>query len=196
MRRATVMTNTRKRANGNGSKATVASSKSEHTVSDSTETLRAQLAVTDKEFLAMGELGAMYYGQGLLDKAQTIFEGLVELDPESPAAHSALGALYTRREMFDEAIPHLDRAVQLSPAEIAPYVNLAEIYIRLQEPEAAVENLKMAIALDPDEQSPAANRARAMALGIAEALRARGIIEGEPTPVKKPGGRASRSQTT
>lgn len=172
------MTTTVKRANGNGSKATNASSKLEHPADTSS---RTRLAVTDKEFLAMGELGAMYYGQGLLDKAQTIFEGLVELDPESAAARSALGALYTRREMFDEAVPHLTRAVALAPAEIAPYVNLAEIYIRREEPEAAVENLKKAIALDPDEQSPAANRARAMALGIAEALRARGIIEGEPT---------------
>jgi hypothetical protein len=35
--------------------------------------------------------------------------------------------------------------------------------------------LKKAIALDPKEADPAANRARAMAFGLAEALKAHGV---------------------
>jgi hypothetical protein len=41
--------------------------------------------------------------------------------------------------------------------------------------------LKRAIALDPQEKDPGANRARAMALGIAEALKAQGVTEPQRT---------------
>lgn len=123
----------------------------------------------------MGQMGAMYYQQGILDKAQAIFEGLVEIDPSSAAAHSALGALLTRTERFADAMLHLDRAVELDPEQIAPYVNRAEIFIKQGRAENAVADLKQAIALDPREKDPAANRARAMALGIAEALKASGV---------------------
>ena len=138
-------------------------------------TPRERLGVTPDEFREMGSIGAMYYEQGNLTKAQAIFEGLVEMDPSSAAAHSALGALLTRREQFADALPHLDRAVELDPQQIAPYVNRAEIFIKQGRAQEAVENLKQAIALDPKEADPAANRARAMAYGIAEALKAHGV---------------------
>lgn len=131
--------------------------------------------VTPEEFREMGRIGAMYYEQGSLTKAQAVFESLVELDPSSAAAHSALGALFTRRERYEDALPHLDRAVELDPGQIAPYVNRAEIFIRQGRAQEAVENLKKAIALDPKEADPAANRARAMAYGLAEALKAHGV---------------------
>jgi len=137
--------------------------------------LRGRLGVSEQEFRAMGQMGAMYYQQGVLDKAQAIFEGLVEMDPASAPAHSALGALLTRTEQFDEAMRHLDRAVELDSGQIAPYVNRAEIFIKQGRAERAVADLKQAIALDPLERDPAANRARAMALGIAEALKASGV---------------------
>jgi tetratricopeptide (TPR) repeat protein len=142
---------------------------------DGAHALRERLGLSAREFQELGEMGAMYYRHGNLEKARTIFEGLVELDPDSAAAHAALGALLTRTEQFPEALEHLDRAVELDPSEIAPYVNRAEILIRQGRAEAAVENLKKAVALDPQEKDPAANRARAMALGLAEALKARGI---------------------
>lgn len=131
--------------------------------------------VTPEEFREMGRIGAVYYEQGSLTKAQAVFESLVELDPSSAAAHSALGALLTRREQYADALPHLDRAVELDPKQIAPYVNRAEIFIRHGRAQEAVENLKSAIALDPKEKDPAANRARAMAFGLAEALKAHGV---------------------
>jgi tetratricopeptide (TPR) repeat protein len=145
------------------------------TESERAQAARERLGVSPEEFRAMGQMGAMYYHQGLLEKARTIFEGLVEIDPDSSAAHSALGALHTRTEQFEEALRHLDRAVALDPEQIAPYVNRAEIFIKQGRAEEAVENLKRAIALDPQEKDPGANRARAMALGIAEALKAQGV---------------------
>lgn len=129
-----------------------------------------ELGITAQEFQAMGNVGAMYYEQGHLEKAQTIFEGLVELDPESAVAQSALGALFTRKREDDAALVHLDKAIALDERQIAPLVNRAEVYLRQRRFEAAVADLKRAIELDPQESDPGANRGRAMILGIYQAI--------------------------
>ena len=136
-----------------------------------TQTVREKLNISPQEFTEMGRVGAMYYQQGNFDKARTIFEGLVELDPESANAHSALGGLLTLQQEDEKAVEYLTKAVQLNPSQIAPYVNLGEIYIRQQKIEDAVANLKKAIELDPDEKDAGANRARAMVLGIYQVIK-------------------------
>lgn len=136
-----------------------------------TETVREKLNISPQEFYEMGRIGAMYYQQGNFDKARTIFEGLVELDPESANAHSALGGLLTLQQEDETAVEHLKKAVELDPSQIAPYVNLGEIYIRQQKIEDAVANLKKAIELDPSETDAGANRARAMVLGIYQVIK-------------------------
>jgi tetratricopeptide (TPR) repeat protein len=135
------------------------------------QTIREKLNISPQEFMEMGRVGAMYYQQGNFEKARTIFEGLVELDPDSANAHSALGGLLTLQQEDESAIGHLKRAVELDPSQIAPYVNLGEIYIRQQKIEDAVGNLKKAIELDPDEKDAGANRARAMVLGIYQIIK-------------------------
>ena len=114
----------------------------------------------------MGRIGAMHYQQGNLDKARTIFEGLVELDPFSGDARSALGAVLTLQQEDELAEQHLTKAVEIDPEGIAPHVNLGEVFIRRQRIEDAMVHLRKAIELDPNETDPGANRARAMVLGI------------------------------
>ena len=133
---------------------------------DNSQTIREQLQVSPEEFQEMGRIGAMYYQRGNFEKARTIFEGLVELDPQSANAHSALGALLTLQQEDKRAVEHLQKAIELNPEQIAPYVNLGEIFIRQEKIEDAVKNLKKAIELDPEEKDSGANRARAMVLGI------------------------------
>jgi Flp pilus assembly protein TadD len=129
-----------------------------------------KLKMSNEEFQAIGEIGAMFYEQGNLEKAQTIFEGLVEINPNSDAAHSALGALLTKRRDDENALVHLNKAIELNDLQIAPFVNRAEVYLRRQRFETAVADLKRAIELDPQEKDAGANRARAMVLGIYQAI--------------------------
>jgi tetratricopeptide (TPR) repeat protein len=148
---------------------------------DQSTNVRDLLGISKEEFDAMGGIGAMFYEQGCLEKAQIIFEGLVELDPESHEAHSALGALYTRIEKDQEALIHLDRAISLNKKQIEPYVNRAEVRLRQagaqqEEIELAIEDLNRAIELDPNGDDAAANRARAMVMAIYETLKFQGVI--------------------
>ncbi len=55
-------------------------------------------------------------------------------------------------------------------------MNRAEVRLRQQQGEAAVADLKRAIELDPRQKNPAANRARAMVMGIHDALEAKGVM--------------------
>lgn len=140
-------------------------------------TFKIKLNVTNDEFIEMGRVGAMFYEQGNIEKARTIFEGLVELDPDSAAAHSALGAVFTIMQDDQRAIGSLEKAIELNPKQIAPYVNLGEVFIRKQKLEKAVEHLKKAIELDPEETDPGANRARAMVIGIYQTIKSDGFTE-------------------
>lgn len=137
---------------------------------------RVRLGVTPHEFREMGRIGAMYYNRGDLAKARTVFEGLVAMDPDSSDAHAALGALLTRTLENNLALVHLNRAIELNSNEIAAYVNRAEIKLRQHRGEAAVADLKRAIELDPRQKNPAANRARAMVMGIHDALEAKSVM--------------------
>jgi tetratricopeptide (TPR) repeat protein len=137
---------------------------------------RVRLGVTPQEFREMGRIGAMYYNRGDLAKARTVFEGLVAMDPASSDAHAALGALLTRTLENDLALEHLNRAIEINAAEIAAYVNRAEVKLRQKQGEAAVADLKRAIELDPRQKNPAANRARAMVMGIHDALEAKSVM--------------------
>ena len=130
----------------------------------------AGIAVSDEDFQSIGEIGAMYYEQGNIEKAEMIFEGLVELKPDSGAAHSALGGLLTYKRDDEKAMVHLTKAIELDDKQIAPFVNRAEVYLRQSRFDLAVADLKRAIGLDPQEKDPGANRARAMVLGIYQAI--------------------------
>lgn len=135
--------------------------------------------VSDEDFQSIGEIGAMYYEQGNVEKAETIFEGLVELKPENGAAHSALGALLTLKRDDEKAITHLSRAIELDDKQIAPFVNRGEVYLRQTKFELAVADLKRAIELDPQEKDAGANRARAMVLGIYQAIESQKMQQAE-----------------
>lgn len=128
--------------------------------------LREKIGMSAEDFLSIGKMGAMFYEQGQLEKAQTIFEGMLELEPDNDQVLSALGAVLTQQRQDDEALVHLNKAITLNDKEIASFVSRAEVWLRRSDFEAAVSDLTEAIKLDPHEKDAGANRARAMVLGI------------------------------
>ncbi len=133
--------------------------------------IQQELGMSNDDFVEMAKVGAMFYNQGNFEKSRTIFEALVELNPESAEANSALGALLTRTQEDERAVGYLTKAIEINKFQIAPYVNLGEIYIRQKRTGEAVNYLQQAILLDPNENDFGANRARAMILGIYQAIK-------------------------
>lgn len=127
--------------------------------------------LTESQFIQLGQLGVMFYQQGLFARARAIFEVMIKINPDSGAAHSALGAVLTRQHLDSEALKHLDRAIELDPREISSYVNRGEIRLRQNQAEPALEDLKQAIELDPQANDSGANRARAIVMGLYNSLK-------------------------
>jgi len=134
--------------------------------------MREKMGISALEFQSMGSMGAMFYEQGQFDKAQTIFEGMLGLEPENDAVLSALGAVLTQRRHDEQALIYLTKAIELNDSEISTHVCRAEVSLRKNDFESAINDLSRAIELDPQEKDPGANRARAMVLGIHQMIEA------------------------
>jgi tetratricopeptide (TPR) repeat protein len=127
--------------------------------------------LTESQFIQLGQLGVMFYQQGVLFKARKIFEVMIQINPSSGLAHSALGAVLARQRLDAKALEHLDRAIELDPHEISSYVNRGEIRLRQNQTEPALADLKRAIELDPQANDAGANRARAIVMGLYNSLK-------------------------
>lgn len=135
------------------------------------QSIENKLNVTFAEFCGVGRIGTMFFQLGNKNKARKIFEGLVEMNPESAEAHSALGGVLVSMNAHQQAMPHLMKAIEINPQMVAPYVNLAEIFLVEAKFTEAIEKLEKAISLDADHMSYAANRARMLILGINKLIR-------------------------
>jgi tetratricopeptide (TPR) repeat protein len=141
------------------------------------ESLREKIGISLDEVLEIATIGSIFYKQGNLEKAKTVFEGLVELDSDIFEIQSCLGSFYTRTREDEKALFHLDKAILLNPEIIAPYVNRAEVNIRRFNIEEVVKDILTVVKLDPKIINPDANRARTMLLGIYDAFKTKGWIK-------------------
>jgi cytochrome c-type biogenesis protein CcmH/NrfG len=60
-----------------------------------------------------GQTGRLYFDQGNLEKAQTMLEKALKLDPLYPDAHFLLGKVYREQKLYEKAIDEMDRYLQL-----------------------------------------------------------------------------------
>jgi Flp pilus assembly protein TadD len=115
---------------------------------------------------AIAALGFRFYEQGKIRDAETIFEGLIVMDPKLHYGHAGLGAMALRDEKLDEAVRHLGRATELNPQDATVHANLGEALLRQANFTDAASQFERAMELDPQERDPGANRARAILQGM------------------------------
>lgn len=132
--------------------------------------LRDLHAITGPEMLEMAIVGFSQYEQGRFDEAQTIFTGLMELDPKEAYYRTALGAVFLAKEDLDAAENCFNDAIRLNPKEIASFVNRGEVFLRQGKVMEAAVDFKAAVDLDPSGKDPLSHRARVLAAAALEAL--------------------------
>jgi tetratricopeptide (TPR) repeat protein len=103
--------------------------------------------------------GLSYLDQGELDKAQQVFESLIQSNPDRIELHNALGVLYRRRGLIEKALGEYQRAITLSaksPAVASEQTGVSELYNNIAiayrehgEFKKAEESYRKAIALNP-----------------------------------------------
>ena len=95
-------------------------------------------------------LAIAMYQSGNLQGARTLFEDLLQREPESAELNYMLGDTLLNSQKPQEAIPYLKKAVTLEPGLLGAHSSLARAYLALGEAAKAVPHLKAALPTDED----------------------------------------------
>ncbi|HOX57158.1 MAG TPA: tetratricopeptide repeat protein [Candidatus Paceibacterota bacterium] len=122
------------------------------------ETLwRHALAVTGTNELAIQNLGAAYYnqgialaGQGAFDEAIRYYEKAIHLTPEKDDAHSSLGYAWFKKGDLGKAIREYNQALRLNPTDAEAHNNVGYVLFRQGQPAEAIRHFDEALRLKPD----------------------------------------------
>jgi eukaryotic-like serine/threonine-protein kinase len=109
-----------------------------------------------------------------LDRAVTLFERAVRLDPAYARAHIELGVAYATKadylsmfELRDRALSSLRRAVELQPESGRAWRELGWLLTAMGQDVEGTAAIRRALAIDPDDASAYAAMARALFIGSA-----------------------------
>ncbi len=99
----------------------------------------------------MINLGAIYFGQGNLDKAQELNEMAIAAQPDlSAQAYANLGLIWQQRNELDKSIEAYERAIQYDPKLATVWMNLTSVLTMKGDDERALKSARKATELEPD----------------------------------------------
>lgn len=112
----------------------------------------AQYSISDVKHAHQALLTAENHRlSGELDRAQDIYEKLLEQNPDYTAALVSLSLTHRARQDDPAAFPHLVRAAMLNPGDWSILADLGAVYMELDANECAVRCLERALALSPNQ---------------------------------------------
>lgn len=123
---------------------------------DGRATLKDVRGYTDEELFTIARVGYVFYTQGRIAEARTLFQGLYALDPLEPYFAKALGVVEFAAGNSQGALSAYDVAIKLNPDDPAAFVGRAEIRLALGHKSQALEDLVRAgkIVSEEDPQKP------------------------------------------
>ena len=88
---------------------------------------------------------------GSYAEAEKGFREVLQLNPDSAAAHANLGVVYLRTQRFQDAIESFQQAARLAPKVAGIHLNLGLAYLDLSKYQEAIPHFRRALELDPGE---------------------------------------------
>jgi hypothetical protein len=85
---------------------------------------------------------------GEAERALTLLQQAVELDPALKAAYNSLGNLYYQQELYQQAVAMYEKALAIDPAYAKARNNLGNTYMRLAMDDRALVELQKALQAD------------------------------------------------
>ncbi len=95
-------------------------------------------------------LGLVYQGKKLFNKAISSYQNALKLNPEMADAYVNLSIIYKEKMQLEKAIKCLKEALRINPNHIEAYNNLGIVLKLKGQLEKAIECYKKAIQLNPD----------------------------------------------
>jgi len=99
---------------------------------------------------AYANLGSVFQGHGLPEKAITCYAYAARLDPNNFDAHQNLATVLLLQGQLEEAIAHFQQALRLRPDQAETHHNLGAALLRQDRPAQAIASFQQAIHLRPD----------------------------------------------
>jgi tetratricopeptide (TPR) repeat protein len=134
------------------------------------------------EAYSRGVLNMRSAGRDAIDRAITLFERAVSLDPGYAAAWAALGGAYSlkgaflgMRELQDKAIEPLRRAIEIKPTLASAHVWLGSALANRGRLDEALASLRRAVEIEPDNAD--AHQSLARAYWLSKGMVPEGIVE-------------------
>jgi eukaryotic-like serine/threonine-protein kinase len=135
----------------------------------------SETAVIDAyEAFSRGLLNRSVETYETLDRAVTLFERAVRLDPSYARAHIELGVAYATKadylsmsELRDRALSSLRRAIELQPESGRGWRELGWLLTAMGRDAEGMAAIRRALAIDPDDATAYAAMARALFIGNA-----------------------------
>lgn len=135
-------------------------------------TIAEAAGLTKDQLYEIASKAYQLLGQGKLDEARQIYEGLVAADPYDSVFHCHLGAVLWRSGDMDRAFEEYDAAVRFNYANIDALAGRGELLLARGEVEKGVDDLSRTLENDPDCKRPSTQRARALLFSMHEAAKA------------------------
>jgi tetratricopeptide (TPR) repeat protein len=105
-------------------------------------------------WLALNNLGNIFYRQGRTDEAISYYQKALELKPDYAKAHDNLGNALQQKGKVDEAIAHYQKALQIKPDYAEAHMNLGSAFLQLGRVDEAIAQYQMALEFKPDYAEP------------------------------------------
>jgi type III secretion system low calcium response chaperone LcrH/SycD len=125
-------------------------------------TLQELKGYSPEELYQIAQHGYTLFLNGKVQDAQTVFEGLVAVDPRNEYYYRALGVVYHRRGDAERAIRQFTHALTVAPRSPAAFVNRAEVHISRRDFERALADLNEAMRVGRDPGDPIYRKASAL----------------------------------
>ena len=107
------------------------------------------LELSPDAYIILNDLGTVYWHEGDLDKAESVWRQAIALNPKHPDVLNNLGMLASKRHQYAEAVGFFQRAIEAKPSFPDPHLHLGETYLLMGQRGAAEPQLRAAVALAP-----------------------------------------------
>ena len=118
---------------------------------DGKTTLKEVRGYSDEELYSVARTAYVFYYQGRIAEARTLFQGLYAINPLDSYFAKALGVVELAAGNSQGALQAYDVAVKLSPEDPGGYVGRAEVKLTLGQKAQAIEDLRSAAEVVTEE---------------------------------------------
>jgi tetratricopeptide (TPR) repeat protein len=98
----------------------------------------------------LAQKAGVAWAQGNLEEAETLYKGLLEIDPNWVRAYNSLGYIKMMQRRFAEAEEHFKSYRYIAPDQANPHDSLGELFTTTGRYEEAETTLERAIEIKPD----------------------------------------------